>query len=149
MLALMTYRDWVIEAINANMPYDRFVVEQPDADLLPHARPPPPRALGFVTLGGRFMNNPHDILDDRIDAVTRGFLGLTVSCARCHDHKFDPIPSADYYALYGVFASSEEPAVAPEYDAPPKTDVYAKFTAELARSEERRVGKESRSRWSP
>jgi len=60
-----------------------------------------------------FDNNPHDVIDDRIDVVTRGFLGLTVGCARCHDHKFDPIPTADYYSLYGVFASSVEP-----YDRP-------------------------------
>lgn len=65
--------------------------------------------MGFLTLGRRFLNNPHDIIDDRIDVVTRGLMALTVSCARCHDHKYDPIPTADYYSLYGVFASSEEP----------------------------------------
>ena len=54
-----------------------------------------------------------DILDDRIDVVTRGLMGLTVACARCHDHKYDPVPTADYYSLYGVFASSEEPKDAP------------------------------------
>ena len=59
------------------------------------------------------MNQQHDIIDDRIDVVTRGFLGMSVSCARCHDHKYDPIPTADYYSLYGVFASSEEPAELP------------------------------------
>ena len=59
------------------------------------------------------MNNTHDIIDDRIDVVTRGLMGLTVTCARCHDHKFDPIPSADYYSLYGVFRSSMEPTVPP------------------------------------
>src|SRR5262249_6004562 len=130
-----TYRDWVVEAINANLPYDRFVKEQLAADLLDGADRRSLRALGFVTLGGRFMNNPHDILDDRIDVGTRGLMGLTVSCARCHAHKFDPLPQADYYALYGVFASSEEPPVPPEYDPPPKTEVYAKFTAELAKRE--------------
>src|SRR5437762_13194172 len=65
--------------------------------------------MGFLTLGRRFGNNQNDIIDDRIDVVTRGLLGLTVSCARCHDHKFDPIPTDDYYSLYGVFASSVEP----------------------------------------
>ena len=65
----------------------------------------------------------------------RGMMGLTVSCARCHDHKFDPIKAADYYAFYGVFASSEEPAVSPEYDPPPKTVAHAKFVAELAKRE--------------
>ena len=70
-------------------------------------------ALGFLTLGRRFLNNQNDIIDDRIDLVTRGTLGLTVACARCHDHKFDPISSKDYYALHGVFASSEEPSERP------------------------------------
>ena len=74
------------------------------------ARPRSLRALGFVTLGGRFMNNPHDILDDRIDPVTRGFLGLTVRCARLHDHKLAPLPAADSYALYGLFPRSQAPA---------------------------------------
>ena len=63
-------------------------------------------ALGFLTLGRRFLNNQNDIIDDRIDVVTRGTLGLTVTCARCHDHKFDPIPTRDYYALAGIFKST-------------------------------------------
>src|SRR6202043_3438636 len=62
--------------------------------------------MGFLTLGRRFLNNVHDIIDDRIDVVSRGLLGLTVACARCHDHKYDPISQKDYYALAGVFASS-------------------------------------------
>ena len=66
-----------------------------------------------MTLGRRFTGNKHDVIDDRIDVVTRGLQGLTVTCARCHDHKYDPIPTADYYSLYGVFASSEDPAVPP------------------------------------
>ncbi len=66
----------------------------------------PLTALGFLTLGSGCMNNQQDVIDDRIDVVTRGLLGLTVSCARCHDHKFDPIPTRDHYALYGVMASS-------------------------------------------
>ena len=57
-----------------------------------------------------YDNNIHDVIDDQIDTVTRGFLGLTVACARCHDHKYDPIPTADYYSLYGIFASSEDSA---------------------------------------
>ena len=65
--------------------------------------------MGYLTLGRRFLNNRHDIIDDRIDVVTRGLMALTVTCARCHDHKYDPIPTADYYSLYGVFASSDEP----------------------------------------
>jgi hypothetical protein len=100
------YRDWVIAAFNADMPYDEFVVAQLAADQLddPADRP----AMGFLTLGRRFLNNPHDINDDRIDLITRGLMGLTTACARCHDHKYDPIPTADYYSLYGVLASSKE-----------------------------------------
>jgi hypothetical protein len=127
-----TYRDWVIRAFNEDLPYNQFVLQQLAADQLPlGADRRPLCALGFLTLGGRFMNNVQDILDDRIDVVTRGLLGLTVSCARCHDHKFDPIPSADYYSLYGVFASCVEPAVPPLFAEPPKTPEYAKFQKEL------------------
>jgi mono/diheme cytochrome c family protein len=127
-----TYRDYVIRAFNEDLPYDRFVVEQLAADRLALKDDKRPlTALGFLTLGGRFMNNPQDILDDRIDVVTRGLMGLTVTCARCHDHKFDPIPTKDYYSLYGVFASSVEPPVPPTFTQPPKTEVYAKFAKEL------------------
>jgi hypothetical protein len=131
-----TYRDYLIESFNEDRPWDRMVLEQLAADQLPLGKDRRPlRALGFVTLGGHFMNNPHDILDDRIDVVTRGLLGLTVSCARCHDHKFDPIPTADYYSLYGVFASSTEPTVPPVYEHAPTTAVYAAFVKELAKRE--------------
>ncbi|HVL39635.1 MAG TPA: PSD1 and planctomycete cytochrome C domain-containing protein [Fimbriimonadaceae bacterium] len=110
-----TYRDWVINAFNRDLPYDRFVMEQIAADQLPDVRDSADRAalaaMGFLTLGRRFLNNEHDIIDDRIDVTMRGFQGLTVACARCHDHKFDPIPTQDYYSLYGVFASSQEATV--------------------------------------
>ncbi len=102
-----TYRDWVIAALNQDMPYDEFVVAQLAADHLDDPTTVP--ATGFLTLGRRFINNRHDIIDDRIDVMTRGLMGLTVSCARCHDHKYDPVSIEDYYALYGVFASSREP----------------------------------------
>ena len=106
-----TYRDWVIGALNADLPYDQFLIQQIAGDrVATPADPRPMAALGFLTLGRRFLNNPYDIADDRIDVVTRGLMGLTVACARCHDHKFDPISAKDYYALYGVFASSVEPA---------------------------------------
>ncbi|MFQ3168394.1 MAG: hypothetical protein ACI8QI_000939, partial [Limisphaerales bacterium] len=109
-----TYRDYVIDAFNADLPYDRFIIEQLAADKLELGDDKQPlAAMGFLTLGRRFLNNPHDIIDDRIDVVTRGMMGLTVSCARCHDHKYDPIPMADYYSLYGVFASSHEPGDKP------------------------------------
>ncbi len=81
--------------------------------------PAPARGAGISDLGRNFTGNPHDIIDDRIDVVTRTLLGLTVSCARCHDHKYDPIPTADYYSLYGVLASCEVPAVPPLIDAAP------------------------------
>jgi hypothetical protein len=105
-----TYRDYVIRAFNEDLPYDQFIKEQIAADLLPQTGDKRPlAALGYLTLGRRFVNNINDIIDDRIDVVCRGTMGLTVACARCHDHKFDPIPSRDYYSLYGVFASSMEP----------------------------------------
>jgi cytochrome c553 len=131
-----TYRDYVVRSLNEDKPYDRFVMEQIAADRL--ALGDDRRvlaALGFLTVGGRFMNNVQDILDDRIDVTTRGLMGLTVSCARCHDHKFDPIPTADYYALYGVFASSVEPSVPPLLGPPPETEEYRKFEVELKRRE--------------
>ena len=109
-----TYRDYVVRALNEDLPYNRFVREQLAADLIePKVEPRRLAAMGFLTLGRMFDNNIHDVIDDRIDTVSRGLLGLTVSCARCHDHKYDPVPSADYYSLYGVFASSIEPLVRP------------------------------------
>ena len=128
-----TYRDYVIKSLNDDVAYDRFLTEQIAADRLPDARNEGRTlaALGFLSLGGRFMNNPHDIIDDRIDVVTRGLMGLTVTCARCHDHKFDPIPADDYYSLYGVFASTVEPADPPLLDPPPDTPRYRKFAKEL------------------
>jgi len=104
------FREWVIKSINSDMPYDEFLKRQLSADRMPGSDDPSQlAAMGYLTLGRRFLNNSHDIIDDRIDVVSRGLLGLTVACARCHDHKFDPIPTADYYSLYGVFASSDEP----------------------------------------
>ena len=105
-----TYRDYVVEAFNHDLPFNRFIREQIAADLLPGRTPESMAALGFLTVGARFNFFPHEIIDDRIDVVTRGFLGLTAACARCHDHKYDPIPIEDYYSLYGVFANSREPS---------------------------------------
>ena len=118
-----TYRDWVIRALNEDLPYDQFLIQQIAADQLPLGDDKRPlAALGFLTLGRRFLGNTHDIIDDRIDVVTRGTMALTVGCARCHDHKYDPIPQADYYSLYGVFASCSEKQLAiaeatPEFEA--------------------------------
>ena len=104
-----TYRDWVIKALNEDMPYDQFLTRQLAADIPGSgAKPEDIAALGFLTLGRRFLNNTNDIIDDRIDVIMRGTMSLTVGCARCHDHKFDPITAKDYYALHGVMASCEE-----------------------------------------
>jgi hypothetical protein len=127
-----TYRDYVIRAFNEDLPYDRFITEQLAADRLELGEDKKPlAAMGFLTLGRRFLNNTHDIIDDRIDVVSRGLMGLTVSCARCHDHKFDPIPTKDYYSLYGVFAGSVEPADLPLFGKPEQTAAYLAFEKEL------------------
>jgi hypothetical protein len=106
------YRDWLIRALSADLPFDRFVELQLAADLIDPGDSANRAALGFLGLGPKYFgrNKPEVLADeweDRIDVVARGLLGLTVACARCHDHKFDPIPTADYYALAGVFASTE------------------------------------------
>jgi len=107
------YRNWVIEAVAADMPYDEFIVRQIAGDLLPaetqEERDNNRIATGYLALSKRFGQNPRDFvhtLDDTVDNLGKAFLGLTVSCARCHDHKFDPIPIEDYYALYGIFEST-------------------------------------------
>lgn len=102
------YRDWVSRAFKEDMPYDRFLQLQIAADQLSPPNHPDRAAMGFLTLGRRFLGVSHDIIDDRIDTVARGLMAITVSCARCHDHKYDPVPTADYYALYGVFLNSSE-----------------------------------------
>jgi len=108
------YRDWVVESLNDDMPYDQFIRLQIAADLMDLDQAERFRhlpALGFFGLGAQYYKNSDaekaraDELDDRVDTLTRGFLGLTVSCARCHDHKYDPIPTQDYYSLAGVFQS--------------------------------------------
>ena len=132
-----TYRDWVIRAFNEDLPYDQFLIQQIAADLLPLGDDKRPlAALGFLTLGRRFLNNQADIIDDRIDVVTRGTMGLTVACARCHDHKFDPVPTKDYYSLYGVFASSHEPNEKPLLGSASMPKEYAEYLAERKKREE-------------
>jgi mono/diheme cytochrome c family protein len=109
------YRDWVVQAFNDDMPYDRFIVEQIAGDLLKDGDPIAHRAaLGFFALGPHYYQDgaarkfvEATELDDRIDTLTRGFLALTVSCSRCHDHKFDPIAQSDYYSLAGIFQSTK------------------------------------------
>ncbi len=137
-----TYRDYVIKSFNDDKPYNQFIIEQLAADKLPATKSNPTNltALGFLTVGERFMGMQHDVINDRIDVVTKGFLGLTVSCARCHDHKFDPIPTKDYYSLHGVFASTIEPQVEPVIQKLPNTpdykDYYKQRTALQAKKEE-------------
>jgi len=106
------YRDWVIEALNADMPYDEFVTRQLAGDTLEPDNPDAHIALGFLGLGPKYYRrNAPEVMaeewENHVDTVSRGLLGLTVACARCHDHKYDPIPTSDYYALAGVFASTE------------------------------------------
>ncbi len=132
-----TYREYVINSLNNDLPYNQFIIEQIAADQLETKDKKSLAALGFLTVGGHFMGNTHDIIDDRIDVMTRGLMGLTVSCARCHDHKFDPIPAADYYSLYGIMRSSFEPITPPLYDAEPITEEYKKFALELKTKEKK------------
>ena len=101
------YRDWLIRAFANDMPFDQMVRLQLAADRFdPENKNGDLDAMGFLTIGRRFLNR-YDTIDDRIDVITRGLMGMTVACARCHDHKFDPIPSSDYYSLLGILQSSE------------------------------------------
>jgi hypothetical protein len=111
------YRDWVIKAFNSDLPYSQFVALQLAADLIPHTPRGDLVATGFLGAGPIYHKDARlskdvienlymDDWDERVDVVSRGVLGLTVACARCHDHKFDPITTRDYYALAGVFAST-------------------------------------------
>ncbi len=123
------YRDWVIQAMNDDMPFDMFAKAQIAGDLLdPSIRHKTLPATGFLGLGPWYYDNGStevtraDERNDRVDAVTRGFLGLTVACARCHDHKYDPIPTKDYYSLAGVFLNTKYE----EYPLAPKS-IVSKF----------------------
>ena len=161
-----TYRDYVVGAFNDDLRYDRFILEQLAADQLGlDEHHPALAAVGFLTVGRQY-HNKHDIVDDRIDVVTRGLLGLTVACARCHDHKYDDIPTTDYYALYATLAASHTPHRGPElrsqvaYEQPTEppqstsdgqpvkpvqvdtsidAQAYQQYQAELQRREFRRV----------
>jgi hypothetical protein len=111
------YRDYVIDSFNRDKPYDRFIREQIAGDLLPfdtlEQRDEQRIATGFLALGAKAFEETKpevfrmDVIDEQIEVVSRSVLGLSIGCARCHDHKFDPIPTADYYALAGVFRSTE------------------------------------------
>jgi len=129
------YRDWVIEAFNSDLPYDSFVRQQLAADQVDGPIEPDLRPLGFLGVGPKYYQRGSaavmaDEWEDRVDVVTRGLLGLTVACARCHDHKYDPIPTKDYYALAGVFASTQM------YNLPLKPDAEKKDSGEAKKPEE-------------
>ncbi len=111
------YRDYVIRSFNADKPFDVFVREQLAGDLLPPTDDPKVRAdrltaLGYLAIGAKLLAEPDkqkmliDIADEQLDTVGKGLMGLTMGCARCHDHKFDPIPTRDYYSLLGIFTST-------------------------------------------
>ena len=148
-----TYRDYVVDAFNSDKPYPQFVLEQLAADRLIldqiHSKHADPKtiderslaALGFLTLGNRFENKVDDIVNDRIDVTTKAFMGLTVACARCHDHKFDPIPTKDYYSLYGVFANTFEPKDTnlPWLHPVPKTPELEAYLTNLQALDKRRA----------
>jgi hypothetical protein len=170
------YRDYVIDALNRDVPFDRFVQEQIAGDLLPAATPEGRNRLltatGFLAIGPKDVNQRFktrflmDNADEQIDAVSRSVLGLTVTCARCHDHKFDPIPVTDYYALAGIFTSTDnaagvrnkmggggldyyDPAMLVRLagDAPAPAEQVAKLEAEVATA--KKVWEESRDSAEP
>jgi hypothetical protein len=128
------YRDWVVQALNEDMPYDRFIKRQLATDFMPDCGPKDLPALGFLGLSPTYFKElklPPEIIkttvadewEEHVDALGRTFLGLTLACARCHDHKFDPISTADYYAIAGVFASvkiTERPTMSAELWKPVK-----------------------------
>ncbi|WP_406700657.1 PSD1 and planctomycete cytochrome C domain-containing protein [Singulisphaera sp. Ch08] len=141
------YRDWVVDAFNRDLPYKDFLIHQIAGDLLP---PPEPGGLnveGTIATGMLAIGNwgggdadkeklLTDIADDQVDVVSRSFMGLTVACARCHDHKFDPIPTSDYYGLAGIFFSSHIlPNVGPKTGGPPMLQIPLVSRAEMARRE--------------
>jgi cytochrome c553 len=126
-----TYRDYVIGAIQQDLPLDQFILEQIAADQLDLPENDPKlAALGFLTVGMQFRNY-HDTIDDRIDVITRGLMGLTVTCARCHDHKFDAIPTADYYALVAAIAPSNPPETLPVIGQAPDANAQREYEKQL------------------
>ena len=131
-----SYRDWVINAINSDMPYDQFLRNQIAADKILNNNKANLAALGFLTVGQRFNNND-EILNDRIDAIGRGMLGLTLACSRCHDHKFDPISMADYYALKGILLSCTEPKEGPIIAGDPTSPRYMEFVKQIEELEKK------------
>lgn len=126
-----TYRDYVIRAFNEDLPFDRFIKEQIAADQLKDIKKENLAALGFITLG-KNSNNNNDVIDDRIDVIFKGFMATTVVCARCHDHKFDPVSTKDYYSIHGILNSTyiptdkEKPVLIAIKDTPEYRDYLEK-----------------------
>ncbi|MSR26760.1 MAG: DUF1553 domain-containing protein [Planctomycetaceae bacterium] len=128
-----TYRDYCVRSFNGDVPWDRFITEQVAADQMGLAANDPALAgLGFLTIGMQFRNR-HDLLDDQIDVVSRGLMGLTIACARCHDHKYDPVTASDYYALAATLAPSQPPELPPVIGSPEETPALADYRRELQR----------------
>ena len=128
-----TYRDYVVQSFNGDVPWNRFVAEQVAADQMGLAETDPAlAALGFLTIGMQFRNR-NDLVDDQIDVVSRGLMGLTIACARCHDHKYDPISTADYYSLHATLAASRPPETLPVIGTPAETPALAEYRHELQR----------------
>jgi len=143
-----TYRDYVVRAFNEDIPYDEFLLQQLAADRLELSEDEQWKlaGLGFMNVGRRFFNHSHRILPERIDLVSRGLLGMTMMCAQCHDHKYDPLSVQDYYALYGVLDSSREPGVAemPLLDSPadegdPRFQEYAKEFSQRLQARDKKL----------
>lgn len=142
------YRDYVIDAFNRDMPFDQFLQEQIAGDILARKQPDDRYkdkvvATGFIALSRRYgqskFGDMHLVMDETIDTIGRGVLGLTLSCARCHDHKYDPISQEDYYALKGFFSSTQYPHAGTEHGKvrsnfvpmSPEGEAYAKWETEL------------------
>jgi hypothetical protein len=142
------YRDWVVDALNRDLPYDQFIENQIAGDLLPPPSPGGVNVPGIIATGMLAIGNwgggdadkeklLTDIADDQVDVVCRAFLALTVACARCHDHKFDPIPTEDYYGLAGIFFSThilKDPG--PKTDGPPMLRIPLAPAGEVKRHQE-------------
>lgn len=132
------YRNWVIDALNADLPYDQFLTAQLAGDILSQQESDPARArqlkiaTGFIALSRRFGNtrfeDQHLTIDDTIDTIGRGLMGVTLKCARCHDHKFDPMLATDYYGLYGIFESTLYPSMGASNQPSPTQLVSAENT---------------------
>ncbi|MBK1833049.1 DUF1549 and DUF1553 domain-containing protein [Roseibacillus ishigakijimensis] len=130
-----TYRDWLVQAFNEDLPFDEFVHWQIAGDHLTEKEEDPNlAALGFLTVGQRAGRV--ETIDDRVDVVTRGFLGTTVSCARCHEHKFDPITTEDYYSLFSIFENLREPEEKPVIGQPDDQAAFEDFQQQMAAIDE-------------